>query len=209
MDFLQRTENFLWYLVILFQEWLGERHSFLWNNTLLLDWLPQNNVLGHPNTCFFVAHCGTSGLYEAIYHWIPVLGLPLLFDQFDNVLRLQVRGVARVLEAATLTTEDFLEALRDVLENKSYRHNMQKLSGLHRDTPLSPLASATFWIEYVMRNGGASHLRTEAYSLPWYSYHSLDVAALLLALSGASLWASVYVCSRLCCRRSRRKTKLE
>lgn len=188
---------------------LGERPSSLGNNTLLLDWLPQNDLLGHPKTRAFVAHGGTNGLYEAIYHGVPVLGLPLLFDQFDNVLRLQVRGVARVLEAATLTTEDFLEALRDVLENKSYRHNMQKLSGLHRDTPLSPLASATFWIEYVMRNGGASHLRTEAYSLPWYSYHSLDVAALLLALSGASLWASVYVCSRLCCRRSRRKTKLE
>jgi glucuronosyltransferase len=75
---------------------LEEIPSVLWNNTQLLDWLPQNNVLGHPNTCFFVAHGGTSGLYEVIYHWIPVLGLPLLFDQFDNALRLQVRGATQM-----------------------------------------------------------------------------------------------------------------
>ncbi|CAB1345301.1 unnamed protein product [Coregonus sp. 'balchen'] len=113
---------------------LGERPSSLGNNTLLLDWLPQNDLLGHPKTRAFVAHGGTNGLYEAIYHGVPVL-------------------VEQCLEATTLTTKYFLEALRDVLENPSYCHSMQKLFGLHRNTPLSPFASATFWIEYVMRNG--------------------------------------------------------
>ncbi|XP_034146452.1 UDP glucuronosyltransferase 5 family, polypeptide G1 [Esox lucius] len=186
---------------------LGERPASLGNNTLLMDWLPQNDLLGHPKTRAFVAHGGTNGIYEAIYHGVPVLGLPLLFDQFDNVLRLQARGATRVLEAATLTTEDFLEALEDVLDNPSYRGSMQKLSRLHRDTPLAPLARATFWIEYVIRNGGASHLRTDAYSLPWYSYYSLDVVMVLLVPCVASLWAFIFVCSRLCCRRSRKKTK--
>ncbi|KAJ8389281.1 hypothetical protein AAFF_G00121460 [Aldrovandia affinis] len=177
----------------------GEKPSTLGNNTLLLDWLPQNDLLGHPKTRVFVAHGGTNGLYEAIYHGVPVLGLPLLFDQHDNVVRLQVRGAARVLEAATLSTEEVLEALREILDNPSYQRSMQRLSCLHRDRPLSPLDSATFWLEYVMRHKGASHLRSETYSLPWYSYYSLDVAALLLAVAGASLWACAWICRRLCC----------
>ncbi|KAG7484078.1 hypothetical protein MATL_G00045930 [Megalops atlanticus] len=177
--------------------YVGKKPSTLGNNTLLLDWLPQNDLLGHPKTRAFLAHGGTNGLYEAIYHGVPVLGLPLLFDQFDNVLRLQVRGAARALEAATLSTEEVLEALRGVLKNPSYRRAMQGLSRLHRDRPLSPLHSAIFWIEYVIRHRGATHLRSAAYHLPWYSYHSLDVAALLLALAGASLWAVLTACRLL------------
>ncbi|KTG41751.1 hypothetical protein cypCar_00023841 [Cyprinus carpio] len=77
---------------------IGERPSSLGNNTLLLKWIPQNDLLGYPKTRAFMAHWGTNGLYEAIYHGVPVLGLPLLFNQLDNIVRLQARGSARVLD---------------------------------------------------------------------------------------------------------------
>ncbi|CAL8384442.1 unnamed protein product [Arctogadus glacialis] len=146
--------------------YLGHRPSNLANNTLLLEWLPQNDLLGHPKTRVFVAHGGTNGLYEAIYHGVPVLGLPLLFDQFDNLIRLKGRGAARVVDASSVNVEDFVEALRDMLENPSYRDNIQRLSRLHHDKPLSPLDTAVFWIEYVIRNKGAAHLRSASSSLP-------------------------------------------
>ncbi|KAF7643065.1 hypothetical protein LDENG_00245840, partial [Lucifuga dentata] len=75
-----------------------------------------------------------------------------------------------------------------------YRQNMQRLSKLHRDRPMSPMDTAIFWIEYVIRHKGAAHLQSAGFSLPWYSYHSLDVAVFLMALSGGSLWAAVSVC---------------
>uniref|UniRef100_A0A667YZU8 UDP-glucuronosyltransferase n=1 Tax=Myripristis murdjan TaxID=586833 RepID=A0A667YZU8_9TELE len=200
--FAQLPQKVVW-------KFLGQRPSSLGNNTLLVDWLPQTDLLGHPKTRAFVAHGGTNGLYEAIYYGVPVLGLPLLFDQFDNLVRLKARGAARVVEASSLTTENFLEALKDILNNPSYQDNMQRLSRLHRDRPVSPMGTAIFWIEYVIRNKGAAHLRAVAYDLPWYTYHSLDVVALLMVLSGALLWASVSVCSLLCCRRFRKKTKVE
>ncbi|XP_039996204.1 UDP glucuronosyltransferase 5 family, polypeptide G1 [Xiphias gladius] len=187
----------------------GEKPSSLGNNTLLVDWLPQNNILGHPKTRAFVAHGGTNGIYEAIYHGVPVLGLPLLFDQFDNLLRLKVRRAARVLEAKSLTKEDFLEALTDILETPLYRNNIQHLSQLHRDKPMSPMDTAIFWIEYVIRNKGAAHLKSAGFSLPWYSYFCLDVALLIMALIGALVWASSLVCRVVCCRRFRRKIKAE
>ncbi|KAM4536631.1 UDP glucuronosyltransferase 5 family, polypeptide G1 [Odontesthes bonariensis] len=187
----------------------GERPSSLGNNTLLVNWLPQKDVLGHPKTRVFVAHGGTNGMYEAIYHGIPVLGMPLLFDQFDNLHRLKVRGAARVVEARSLTTENFLEALKDILGNPSYRKNIQHLSQLHRDLPMSPMDTAIFWIEYVIRNQGAAHLRSEGFNLPWYSYFCLDVAAVFMALIGTFIWGLVSISRFLCCGRFRGKMKAE
>lgn len=188
---------------------LGEKPSSLGNNTLLVDWLPQSDLLGHPKTRAFVAHGGTNGIYEAICHGVPVVGLPLLFDQFDNLLRLKMRGAAQMVEPKSLTKEDFLEALKDILENPLCRKNMQHLSNLHHDQLLSPMDTAIFWIEYVIRNKGAAHLKSAGFSLPWYSYFCLDVAIFIMALTGAFVWFSVFFCRILCCGMLRRKIKAE
>ncbi|XP_061752402.1 UDP-glucuronosyltransferase 2B19-like [Nerophis ophidion] len=160
----------------------GKHPSTLGNNTLLLDWLPQNDLLGHSKTKVFVAHGGTNGLQEAIYHGVPLVGLPLMFDQQDNFFRMQVRGVAKVMDIATVNEGNFLAALKAVLYEPSYRQNMTKLSALHRDQPIKPLDRAMFWIEFVMRHKGAAHLRTESYKMSTVQYYCIDVLAFLLAL---------------------------
>ncbi|XP_054628206.1 UDP-glucuronosyltransferase 2A3-like [Dunckerocampus dactyliophorus] len=160
----------------------GKRPSTLGNNTLLLDWLPQNDLLGHPKTKVFVAHGGTNGVQEAIYHGVPLVGLPLMFDQQDNLFRMKVRGVANVLDIATVNEDNFLAALKAVLYKPSYRQNMKRLSELHRDQPIKPLDRAMFWIEFVMRHKGGKHLRTESYKMSKIQYYSIDVLAFLLAL---------------------------
>ncbi|KAM9860579.1 UDP-glucuronosyltransferase 2A1-like [Aulostomus maculatus] len=159
----------------------GEKPATLGNNTLLVDWMPQNDLLGHPKTKLFVAHGGTNGVQEAIYHSVPVIGVPVFFDQYDNLLRLKKRGAAEIITLATVDKDgNFLKAVQEVLNEPSYRMNMQRLSRLHRDQPVKPLDNAIFWIEFVMRHKGAAHLRTESYRLPWYSYHSVDVALTFL-----------------------------
>ncbi|XP_061077352.1 UDP-glucuronosyltransferase 2B1-like [Conger conger] len=178
----------------------GERPETLGNNTLLVKWMPQNDLLGHPKTRAFVAHGGTNGVQEAIYHGMPVLGIPLFFDQYDNLLRLKIRGGAQILEIGTLNKDSFLQALQEVLHEPSYRMNMQRLSRLHLDQPMKPLDRAMFWIEFVMRHKGAAHLRTESYRMPWYAYHSVDVIMLLLAAVFVILLTAVAIIRFLCCR---------
>ncbi|XP_035853015.1 UDP-glucuronosyltransferase 2A2-like [Sander lucioperca] len=160
----------------------GKSPSTLGNNTLLLDWLPQNDLLGHPKTRVFVAHGGTNGIQEAIYHGVPLVGLPLMFDQHDNFFRMKVRGVAKNLDIATVNKDNFLEALKEVLYDPSYRQKMKALSNLQRDQPMKPLDRAMFWIEFVMRHKGAAHLRTESYKMSVIQYHSIDVVVFLLAV---------------------------
>ncbi|XP_013870085.1 UDP-glucuronosyltransferase 2A1 isoform X3 [Austrofundulus limnaeus] len=160
----------------------GKKPSTLGNNTLLLDWLPQNDLLGHPKTRVFVAHGGTNGIQEAIYHGVPLVGMPLMFDQQDNFFKMEVRGVAKVLDYGTVNKDIFLEALKEVLYEPSYREKMKELSSLHRDQPMKPLDRAMFWIEFVMRHKGAAHLRTESYKMSTIQYYSIDVMAFLLAV---------------------------
>ncbi|CAL8261707.1 unnamed protein product [Gadus morhua 'NCC'] len=188
---------------------LGPRPSTLGNNTLIVDWLPQNDLLGHPRTRAFVTHGGTNGVYEAIYHGVPMLGLPLIFDQFDNMVRLEARGVAKVLDVTRLDADSFAEALRELLDEKqNYKRNMVKMSGLHHDQPIKPLDLAVFWSEFVMRHKGASHLRTESYMMPWYSYHSLDVMLFLLCVLGALL-TGFFTCCKVLLRLLAGKRKLK
>ncbi|XP_036388026.1 UDP-glucuronosyltransferase 2C1-like [Megalops cyprinoides] len=165
----------------------------LGNNTKLVSWLPQNDLLGHPNTKAFIAHGGENGIYEAIYHGVPVVGFPLFGDNYDNLLRLRVKGAAILLENLNrLNRRDIWAAVQNVTEDPSYRISMRKLSQLHRDTPIPGRKLAVFWTEYVMRNKGAHHLRVAGNDLPFYQYHLLDVLAFILmclVLLSYSAWS--------------------
>ncbi|XP_055504763.1 UDP-glucuronosyltransferase 2C1-like [Leucoraja erinacea] len=149
------------------------------NNTLIAKWIPQNDLLGHAKTRAFISHGGTNGLYEAIYHGVPVVGLPLFYDQFDNMVRLETRGAAKVVNVAFLQSSDLVWALNEIINNSTYRENMQKLSILHRDQPETPMERAIFWIEYTARNKGAAQLRSESYKFSWFVYYSVDVIIFL------------------------------
>ncbi|KAG7218998.1 hypothetical protein INR49_005898, partial [Caranx melampygus] len=156
------------------------------------DWIPQNDLLGHPKTRAFVTHGGTNGLYEAVYHAVPLVGVPLFGDQPDNLASLSRSGAAIVLNFNQMTANELTEALHAVINQPGYRSRVQHLSALHRDRPVTPLNTAVFWVEYVMRHGGAQHLRLASHDLNWFQYHSMDVAAALLvvmATASALCWA--------------------
>ncbi|XP_040900688.1 UDP-glucuronosyltransferase 2B13-like isoform X2 [Toxotes jaculatrix] len=182
----------------------GDRPTTLGNNTLLVDWMPQNDLLGHPKIKLFVAHGGTNGVQEAIYHGVPILGLPLIFDQRDNLVRIEARGAGKIIDIFTMNEDIFFQGVQEVLNEPSYIMNMQRLSRLHRDQPMKPLDTALFWIEFVMRHKGAAHLRTESYKMPWYSYHSVDVmlilAGVVLIILGTFAALIRCLCSKLCLR---------
>ncbi|XP_039889190.1 UDP-glucuronosyltransferase 2A1-like isoform X2 [Simochromis diagramma] len=184
----------------------GDRPSTLGNNTLIVNWMPQKDLLGHPQTKVFVAHGGTNGVQEAFYYGVPVLGIPLFFNQYDNLIRLQERGAGKIIQLADVNGHSFEQGLKEVIHQESYRQNIQRLSRLHRDQPITPMEKAVFWVEYVMRHKGSRHLPTEAYKMPWYSYYCLDVLFILLSVVTVLLLSIVAV-FRFLCRRRQRKIK--
>ncbi|XP_076720311.1 UDP-glucuronosyltransferase 2B17-like isoform X2 [Callospermophilus lateralis] len=172
----------------------GKKPDKLGPNTQIYEWIPQNDLLGHPKTKAFITHGGTNGIYEAIYHGIPMVGIPLFGDQPDNIAHVKAKGAAIRLEYRTLTSADLLKALRMVINDPLYKENAMKLSRIQHDQPVKPLDRAVFWIEFVMRHKGAKHLRVAAHDLSWFQYYSLDVLGFLLACVATG----IFIISKCC-----------
>ncbi|KAI5627496.1 UDP glucuronosyltransferase 1 family polypeptide a3 precursor [Silurus asotus] len=174
-------------------------------NVKVSKWLPQNDLLAHPKAKVFITHGGTHGIYEGICNAVPMVMIPLFGDQRDNVLRMVVRGVAESLTMYDLTSEHLLGALKKILNDKSYKQKITELSAIHKDRPIEPLDLAVFWTEFVMRHGGAEHLRPAAHHLNWVQYHSLDVFGFLLLVMVTVVFITVKSCT-FCCRKCFRRT---
>ncbi|XP_066542407.1 UDP-glucuronosyltransferase 1A1-like [Hoplias malabaricus] len=179
-------------------------------NVKLVKWLPQNDLLAHPKAKAFITHGGTHGLYEGISNGVPMVMIPLFGDQGDNVQRMVARGVAETVNIFDITSEKLLVALRKVINDKSYKERMSKLSAIHKDRPVDPLDLAVFWTEFVMRHKGADHLRPAAHDLNWVQYHCLDVVAFLLFILITVIFLtfkSCAFCFRKCFRATQKKKK--
>ncbi|XP_069839224.1 UDP-glucuronosyltransferase 1-2-like isoform X4 [Dendropsophus ebraccatus] len=189
----------------------GKVPSNLANNTHLVKWLPQNDLLAHPKVRAFITHAGSHGIYEGICNAVPMVMLPLFGDQMDNAKRIESRGAGVTLNVLDMTPEDLSNALDRVINDPSFKKNIDRLSALHLDRPVHPLDLAVHWVEFVMRHKGAPHLRPAAHDLNWIQYHSLDVFAFLLAVLVTTLFISfkccTYTCRRCCGRKSRPKSK--
>ncbi|XP_012864472.1 PREDICTED: UDP-glucuronosyltransferase 2B31-like isoform X1 [Dipodomys ordii] len=189
----------------------GKKPDTLGSNTVLYKWIPQNDLLGHPKTKAFITHGGTNGVYEAIYHGIPMVGMPLFGDQPDNIVHMVAKGAAVRVNFNTMTKSDLLNALDAVIYDPFYKENAMRLSRIHHDQPVKPLDRAVFWVEFVMRHKGAKHLRPAVHDLNWFQYHSLDVIGFLLACVATVIFIFMRCCL-FCCQKfpkSGRKKKRE
>ena len=54
-------------------------------NVMLSKWLPQQDILGHPNLRVFVSHGGQSSCQESLCHQKPMVRYPMrkLFECFN------------------------------------------------------------------------------------------------------------------------------
>ncbi|XP_013384650.1 UDP-glucuronosyltransferase 1-2 [Lingula anatina] len=156
----------------------------LGKNTHLVDWFPQNDILSHPATKLFITHCGISSTWETLYHAVPVVAVPLIWDQHQNARKLTDRcNIGVSLSFLTFTEADFESAIQTVLNNRTYKDNAVKMSELLKDQPMSGQDQLLFWINYVIRHNGTLHFHSQAsYNLNWCQYFLVDIIAYKIAV---------------------------
>lgn len=87
-----------------------------------------------------------------------------------------------------------------------------RISSLLKDRRRPPLQETCDWIEYVLRHGGAKHLRPQVFNIPWYQYFLLDVISFLVVVVTLIVVTIRLTCRslcRLCCKRKGTKKKKE
>ena len=182
-------------------------HSFS-QNVKTFRWLPQNDLLAHPKVKLFVTHCGNNGQMEALYHGVPMVGVPVFGDQFLNAKRIVYNDYGRAFDIGNEPAEKLAELIREVIMNSSYSENIKRASRIFRDRPDTPRSRAAFWVKHVMKYG-SRHLRSYANDMPLYQYWMADVIAfffLLLLLIIMFISLSIYF-ALVWCNKQRHEIK--
>ncbi len=126
-------------------------------------WVPQQDVLAHPNTLAFITHAGQSSFQETLCHktptvqkldngryinvqWFPLqVAIPISFDQAANAYEMEKLGVGIHLDYANLTEDRLLNSLRKVLNDKRYAEKAAQLSDVLTDQIDKYQCNAILW----------------------------------------------------------------
>ncbi|XP_063921670.1 UDP-glycosyltransferase UGT5-like [Zophobas morio] len=157
-------------------------------NVKLGKWLPQQEILAHPNVKLFITHGGLLSTTETIYHGVPVLVIPVAADQKLNSHRIVNEGFGLALGYKEISEKALTQKINELLNNPRYTNNAKQRSKLFHDRLVGPMETAVYWVEYVIRHGGAPHLKVAGVDLPWYKYMLVDVGLFILATLVFSLF---------------------
>ncbi|KAK9835304.1 hypothetical protein WJX81_000609 [Elliptochloris bilobata] len=136
-------------------------------NIKIMNWMPQNDLLGHPRTRAFLSQCGANSLYEAAYHGVPIMALPgRVPDQGDSAAKAARLGFCLpVIIGKNFSAATVRDSLARLLSEPQFRRNAALVSRRMRARLRTPTQEAADWVEHVAEFG--SYLRTPEAGMPW------------------------------------------
>jgi len=165
------------------------------DNVMVLPWVPQQDILGHSKIRAMITHAGVYTLMECLSNGVPMITLPILWDQPVNAAKIAQRGLGINLQWAGLTGDKVKQALDAVINETRYKETVTKYQKIFLDNPHTAVEEAVFWTEYTIRHGGALHLRSQGDHLNFAQYLLLDVFAFIAAIILVALVAAYKIIS--------------
>jgi len=98
---------------------LGER---MWGG----EFLPQPSIL--PQCDLLITHGGNNTVTEGFNFGLPMIVMPLFWDQYDNAQRVQELGFGRRLDTYGATQEEIVAAVDDLLADTDLKARMAAIS---------------------------------------------------------------------------------
>jgi glucuronosyltransferase len=75
------------------------------------------SLTGHPNARLFISHGGLLGIQEAVYHGVPLLGLPMMNDQPNNLAKIEREGMGLALFWPDLSEDVLYESINKIISD--------------------------------------------------------------------------------------------
>jgi MGT family glycosyltransferase len=94
-------------------------------NPLVVEYAPQREVLAR--ACLTITHGGLNTVMDSLSYGVPLVAIPITFEQPGNGARIRQIGVGEVIPVSRLKVERLRSTIRQVLTHPSYRDNAQKM----------------------------------------------------------------------------------
>jgi glucuronosyltransferase len=64
---------------------------------------------------------------EAVQHGVPILGIPLYGTNFQNLMKVQNKGLGQILDKNDITETALFSSIRNILENPKFERTAQEV----------------------------------------------------------------------------------
>jgi zeaxanthin glucosyltransferase len=101
-------------------------------NTIIVRSAPQIDLLKRAALC--ITHAGLNTALEALAQGVPIVAIPIAYDQPGVASRIAYHGVGEFIELEDLTAEALSVSILKVIENPSYRDRARYFQQVIADT---------------------------------------------------------------------------
>uniref|UniRef100_A0A8R1Z532 glucuronosyltransferase n=1 Tax=Pristionchus pacificus TaxID=54126 RepID=A0A8R1Z532_PRIPA len=125
-------------------------------NLELTKWMPQADLLAHPNLSLFVTHGGIGSVQETALRGVTAIFIPIFGDQPRNAGIMEHNKFGKVLDKTEVTNSaKFLSVIREVLQDES-----------------DVTASENKYTEFAAEFGPSKAFRPQSHDMNWIEYHN-------------------------------------
>jgi MGT family glycosyltransferase len=121
-------------------------------NTIVVRTAPQIELLERARLC--ITHAGLNTTLESLAHGVPMVAIPIAYDQPGISARIAYHGVGEFVDLHGLSADSLLTLIRRVLTNRSYVERAQYFKGVIAKTRGLDIAAAV--IEQAFQKAAAS-----------------------------------------------------
>ncbi|TMW45051.1 hypothetical protein DOY81_009869 [Sarcophaga bullata] len=186
-QFKSMKELILWRTPQLFN------HISLPSNVLVSSNFSVSSILSHPNLKLYVTHGSFLSIIESVYYGLPILGITTYEKNDDFMDYIKKVGNGLTLKLQAITNRSLNKAFTELLHTPYFANHAKTLSIRFRDQQNTPMEKAVYWIEYVLRHKGATHLRNLGQNLTWWQFYNLDVYVALVCMFALVIFLAFFV----------------
>lgn len=100
-------------------------------NPIVMQYAPQKELLSQVDV--FITHAGLNSTNEAIQAGVPMIAIPLSFEQPGIARRIEWHGIGKVILPNELDESMLYNTLVEMLNNKRYLKNVKNLSDIAKE----------------------------------------------------------------------------
>lgn len=94
---------------------------------LVVSYAPQVELLARKETCMTITHAGLNTVLDSLSNGLPLVAIPITFEQPAIAARIKWTGVGEVIPATSLDVSILRATVQKVLTDKKYAQNASKI----------------------------------------------------------------------------------